>query len=65
MLNIVKQTQLGRSIIPENCMTLSFTVSDKMEKQFFQFLNSYLITENDFSKSFDVTLDISSVYNKY
>jgi hypothetical protein len=33
IINHVKPIQIRRSIIPENVMTLSFTVSDKMAGQ--------------------------------
>jgi hypothetical protein len=37
MLNPVTHTPNEKSIIPENVMALSFTVSEKMEKQFLNF----------------------------
>jgi hypothetical protein len=35
MLNAQLHTQIERSIIPENSMTLPFTVSEKMQNDFF------------------------------
>jgi hypothetical protein len=44
-------TLIERSIITENFMTLSFTVSEKMEKQVLNISIVYLITGSDIFKS--------------
>jgi hypothetical protein len=44
MLNTQLHTQIERSIIPENSMILPFTVSEKMQNDFFYLSTPYLIT---------------------
>jgi hypothetical protein len=62
MLNPLLATPIERYIITENFMTLSFTVSKKMEKEFLNFSALYLITGSDVLKGIN-TLEISSVKN--
>jgi hypothetical protein len=62
MLNPLLATPIERYIITEKFMTLSFTVSEKMEKQFLNFSTLNLITGSDVLKGIN-TLEISSVKN--
>jgi hypothetical protein len=41
---------MERSIIAENFMTVTFTVSEKMEKQFLHYTTPYIITGSAFLK---------------
>jgi hypothetical protein len=59
MLNPPLHTPIERSIIPENFITLSFTIFKKMEKQFLNFSAQYFITGSRIlKKSFAVTIEI-------
>jgi hypothetical protein len=50
MLNPVMHPTNEIFIIPEKFILLSFTVSEKMEKQFFDIKTPYLMTGCDFVK---------------
>jgi hypothetical protein len=65
MVNPQLHTPIERSIIPENFMTLSFTVSEKMEKQFWISLLRISKPEVTFEKEWKDTLHISGVNNIY